>query len=55
MFLLSLASKIIAINMIKMGAHRGDECPAESVIPKFFIGKDRTLSFGRKRLMFIYN
>jgi len=36
---ISIATKIIAMRMIKRGIHYKDECPAEDAIPKFLLGK----------------
>ncbi len=38
----SIANKVIAIRMIKKGAHKPDSCPASDAIPQFLLGEHAT-------------
>ena len=40
MLCISIANKIIAVHMVRLGLHHGDECPAEDAIPKFLLGEE---------------
>ncbi len=40
-----IANKVIALRMIKKGAHKPDSCPAADEIPQFLLGEGNSASY----------